>query len=117
MAKTLNLKSRRGLIGLCVVLLTAMLIWKDFSFTSCAKPSLNCEKSLCDVTISQTTQVEKVKPAQKTDAVILLSMTRSGSSIVGSIFNERSNVLYLYEPLFPFGMQDCDKRARNRLKF
>ena len=49
---------------------------------------------------------------KKTDAVILLSMIRSGSSIIGSIFNERENVFYLYEPLFPFGLQKCDEKTR-----
>ena len=49
---------------------------------------------------------------KKTDVVILLTMMRSGSSIVGSIFNERVNVTYLYEPLFPFGKQQCDEKTR-----
>ena len=49
---------------------------------------------------------------RKADVVILLTMMRSGSSIVGSIFNERSNVTYLYEPLYPFGLQGCDNDTR-----
>ena len=44
--------------------------------------------------------------------VILLTMMRSGSSILGSIFNEHKNVLYSYEPLFPFGLQQCNETTR-----
>ena len=50
--------------------------------------------------------------SKRTDVVILLTMMRSGSSIVGSIFNERPNVTYLYEPLFPIGLQACDNKTR-----
>jgi len=49
---------------------------------------------------------------QNTAAVILLTMMRSGSSIVGSIFDERENVTYLYEPLYPFG-EECDNKSRD----
>ena len=50
--------------------------------------------------------------SKKNKVVILLTMMKSGSSIVGSIFNERANVSYLYEPLFPFGEQECDENTR-----
>ena len=54
-----------------------------------------------------------LKPVkEKTDAVILLTTMRSGSSIVGSIFDERLNVTYLYEPLFPFGDSGCGDEVR-----
>ena len=56
--------------------------------------------------------VKKDHFPEKTDVVILLTMMRSGSSILGSIFNERVNVTYLYEPLFPFGEQECDEKTR-----
>ena len=56
--------------------------------------------------------VRNITP-RKPRVVILLTMMRSGSSIVGSIFNERTNVTYLYEPLFPFGEQRCDEKRRN----
>ena len=58
------------------------------------------------------TSVTKDDFSEKTDVVILLTMMRSGSSILGSIFNERVNVTYLYEPLFPFGAQECDEKTR-----
>jgi len=51
----------------------------------------------------QTAEPAEHSRKEEVDAVILLSMTRSGSSIAGSLFNERVNVTYLYEPLFPFG--------------
>ena len=54
----------------------------------------------------------RTSPPTKPGVVILLTMMRSGSSIVGSIFNERTNVTYLYEPLFPFGEQRCDDETR-----
>ena len=43
----------------------------------------------------------------KTDAVILFTKMKSGSSIVGSIFNKRRGVTYLYEPLYPFSETPC----------
>ena len=55
---------------------------------------------------------ESENSKKKIDVVILLTMMRSGSSIVGSIFNERINVTYLYEPLFPFGKQECNEKTR-----
>ena len=58
------------------------------------------------------TSVSKPRYRDKTDVVILVTMMRSGSSIVGSIFNERINVTYLYEPLFPFGKQECNEKTR-----
>jgi len=56
--------------------------------------------------------VLKNRNLNKTKVVILLTMMRSGSSILGSIFNERVNVTYLYESLFPFGKQACDETTR-----
>ena len=53
--------------------------------------------------------VKTATSRDKTDAVILLTMMRSGSSIVGSIFDERKSVTYLYEPLYPFGEKCEDK--------
>ena len=54
---------------------------------------------------------------EKTDAVILFTKMRSGSSIVGSIFNKRENVTYLYEPLYPFGRGElsCKQDLEERL--
>ena len=49
---------------------------------------------------------------KKIDVVILLTMMRSGSSIVGSLFDMRVNVTYLYEPLYPFGKQECNGKTR-----
>ena len=55
------------------------------------------------------------KNKRKTDAVILLTTMRSGSSIVGSIFDQRYNVTYLYEPLFPFGESGCGNDIKNNV--
>ena len=59
--------------------------------------------------------LESENSKRKIDVVILLTMMRSGSSIVGSIFNERVNVTYLYEPFFPFGKQECNEKTRQSL--
>ena len=61
------------------------------------------------------TSVPKPRFRDKMDVVILVTMMRSGSSIVDSIFNERINVTYLYEPLFPFGKQKCNEKTRQSL--
>lgn len=39
-------------------------------------------------------------------AVLLVSQCRSGSSILGQLFNQRVNVSYFYEPLYPFREKD-----------
>ena len=56
-----------------------------------------------------------MKSKKKTDAVILLTTMRSGSSILGSIFDERHNVTYLYEPLFPFGESECGNDVKGNV--
>ena len=80
-----ELKKRHFIIGLVVLLFT--LIY-TFYFTS----------------IYETKRKEILVKREQPDTVILLTMIRSGSSILGSIFNERTNVTYLYEPLYPFGL-------------
>ena len=44
---------------------------------------------------------------KSTKAVLLVSQCRSGSSILGELFNQRVNVSYFYEPLYPFRKKDC----------
>ena len=56
-----------------------------------------------------------MKSKKKTDAVILLTTMRSGSSILGSIFDQRHNVTYLYEPLFPFGESGCGNDVKGNV--
>ncbi|CAK8680172.1 unnamed protein product [Clavelina lepadiformis] len=54
-----------------------------------------------------TSEIKQVSPG----AVILLTHTRSGSSFVGEIFNQKRGVAYFYEPLFPFGT--CPRTSSN----
>jgi len=56
----------------------------------------------------------RIQNLRRPDVVILLTMMRSGSSIVGSVFNERENITYLYEPLFPFGKDKCNENTRKK---
>ena len=42
---------------------------------------------------------------KKLTAVLLISQFRSGSSILGEIFNRNKNVTYLFEPLYPLSYQ------------
>jgi len=51
-----------------------------------------------------------------TDAVILYTMTRSGSSIVGSVFNQKNLVTYLYEPLYPFSVELPNELLEERIQ-
>lgn len=46
-------------------------------------------------------------------AVFLVSQCRSGSSIMGEVFNRRSNVAYFYEPLYPFRRSNCFTTAED----
>ena len=50
-----------------------------------------------------------------TDAVILFTKMKSGSSIVGSIFNKQKGITYLYEPLYPFSETPCQSLLDQRL--
>ncbi|CAK8684756.1 unnamed protein product [Clavelina lepadiformis] len=52
-------------------------------------------------------EIQQIKPG----AVILLTHTRSGSSFVGEIFNQKRGVAYFYEPLYPFGT--CPRTSSN----
>ena len=40
-------------------------------------------------------------------AVLLVTQCRSGSSILGELFNRRERVVYLYEPLYPLRSHGC----------
>ena len=104
-----NLKFRYGILGITLIFAFALL----FLYAAIRHKSqeFKVTPSKWDIS-SQQKYLNEARPTKKVDAVILLSMIRSGSSIVGSIFNERSNILYLYEPLFPFGKQKCDEKTR-----
>ena len=79
------IRKRHFITGLVVLLFTLI---NTFHFTR----------------IYKTKRKEILVKREQPDTVILLTMIRSGSSILGSIFNERTNVTYLYEPLYPFGL-------------
>jgi len=49
-------------------------------------------------------------------AVVLFTQMRSGSSVLGEIFNQRSDVTYFYEPLFPFDERPCDSLLKDRVE-
>lgn len=46
--------------------------------------------------------------------VILLTQMRSGSSVIGELFNQKIGVPYFYEPVYPFGEIPCTAQWRNR---
>ena len=48
--------------------------------------------------------------------VILFTQMRSGSSIVGTMSSQRTNVSYFYEPLFPFDERPCESMLNWRLE-
>ena len=47
--------------------------------------------------------------------VFVVTQCRSGSSFLGEIFNQRRNVTYFYEPLYPFRKSNCNPTT-NELK-
>ena len=49
----------------------------------------------------------KTSNTRNRTAVFLVTQCRSGSSILGELFNRRERVTYLYEPLYPFRAQAC----------
>ena len=104
--KMINKKTILSLI-VFIVIASYVMFSKKILFL-CQMDKISEIKSLDRKTSAQQTKTEK------TDAVILLTMMRSGSSILGSIFDERANVTYLYEPLFPFGENGvmCKKETR-----
>ena len=107
-----NLKFRYGILGITLIFAFALLFLYDASRHK--SQEFKVTPSKWDISSKQK-YLNDARPTKKVNAVILLSMIRSGSSIVGSIFNERSNILYLYEPLFPFGKQKCDEKTRQEL--
>nr|CAB3230871.1 carbohydrate sulfotransferase 3-like [Phallusia mammillata] len=60
-------------------------------------------------------QKDSVGLNRRTDAVILLSQMRSGSSVLGELFNQRVNVSFFYEPLYPFGDETCPQMDKERV--
>ncbi|CAK8694477.1 unnamed protein product [Clavelina lepadiformis] len=64
----------------------------------------------------QRLTTKKTPNPRRTDAVILLTQRRSGSSVLGELFNQRSDVTYLYEPLFPFVERPCDVQHKERVE-
>ena len=50
----------------------------------------------------------------KRKVVILLTQMRSGSSVIGELFNQKRGVPYFYEPVFPFGEAPCTSQWQNR---
>ena len=55
------------------------------------------------VAAAAAAEARKLKPT----AVFLVTQCRSGSSILGELFNRRERVTYLYEPLYPFRESNC----------
>ena len=46
--------------------------------------------------------------------VIILTQRRSGSSVLGELFNQKLGVPFFYEPVFPFGELPCEGQWENR---
>ena len=59
---------------------------------------------------------EKELKQRRTDVVILFTKMKSGSTLVGSIFNKRKDITYLYEPLYPYGEFPCNYSLQKRLE-
>ena len=53
---------------------------------------------------------------RRPDVVILFTQMRSGSSILGELFNQRTDVTYLYEPVFPFDERPCERLYEDRVQ-
>jgi len=66
--------------------------------------------------LTQTAEKRERPPNEKITSVLLVSQCRSGSSVVGELFNQRRGATYLYEPLYPLrtenGVQVPDELIR-----
>ncbi|XP_078482830.1 carbohydrate sulfotransferase 1-like [Ciona intestinalis] len=62
---------------------------------------------------NKSTTTNAIEKHTAPNAVILLTQRRSGSSIVGELFNQYVNVSYFYEPLFPFD-DTCKQSLQNQ---
>lgn len=60
------------------------------------------ENNTFEPLLPKTNRTIKVSQDKRQTAVFLVSQCRSGSSIIGELFNRRANVTFLYEPLYPF---------------
>ena len=60
-------------------------------------------------------RVKNVLPLQ-TRGVVLLTYYRSGSSLVGELFNQHPDVFYHFEPLFPYSGDCSDQPAYKKEK-
>ena len=98
----MNIKKTFLMFLAVIVAISSMHLWNRMSDYFCNK--LASRKRIIS---SVSLNFKEKNKEKKTDAIILLATRRSGSSIVGSIFNERHNVTFLYEPLFPFGKSGC----------
>ena len=56
--------------------------------------------------ISEVAEKRENPPSEKNTSVLLVSQCRSGSSVVGELFNRRRGATYLYEPLYPLRTAD-----------
>jgi len=113
------------LIIFCILAYQQSLILKLGSARKVHERRLNTEKkssTLSAGTIKATgeasayqqTPIQKLQPqvheaaekrenptSEKITSVLLVSQCRSGSSVVGELFNRRKGATYLYEPLYP----------------
>lgn len=59
---------------------------------------------------------EQHAAAKPADTVIILTQMRSGSSVMGEIFNQKRGVSYFYEPLLPFFENTCETLRDDRIE-
>lgn len=57
---------------------------------------------------------KKSAELRKRKVLILLTQMRSGSSVIGELFNQKHGVPYFYEPVYPFGETPCKSQWQNR---
>ena len=101
--QTTKFKKYHSVLVVLILLLLAFLISihnfpNTYEKVSVFSKSLSNKFSLGSAKFAESyNDVIKKKPL----VVFLVSQCRSGSSVLGELFNQRSGVTYIYEPLYP----------------
>ena len=96
-------KKSQSILVVALLIFVAFLLSIDTFQKTYAEVSLFCT-SLVNSLLLNGTKLENSYNAvgkKKPLVVLLVSQCRSGSSVLGELFNQRSKVTYLYEPLYP----------------
>ena len=77
--------------------------------------TMNAQKQSQEVKVSNNSfKSATLQNVKRRKSVILLTQMRSGSSVIGELFNQKLGVPYFYEPVFPFGEEPCNAQWQNR---